>query len=222
MDDEMNDVLIVEDHPFVAEATKELLSRAYPLMNMWICSDAQSAVNAMADQTKSWHRILLDLDVPGAHGLSLVMEARRLGFESITCVVTAMDRREYEKQIEAMGYLGYIFKATPVDGFTKALDRIFKGERVFPPPINGHREIVEAIRLTRRQAEVLNLVRTGLSSKQIATVLGLSEGTVNNHINAMLTALEVGTRSHAVTKAIELGLLSVAAPTNTGQFCANH
>lgn len=209
----MNDVLIVEDHPFVAEATRELLAKAYPLLNMWICSDAAAAIKTIKNKSKYWHRVLLDLNVPGAHGLSLVMEAQKLGLESITCVVTAMDRREYENQIQAMGFLGYIFKATPLDGFTTALDRIFRGERVFPRPGRGAREISEAIRLTKRQAQILDLVRIGLSSKQIGTRLDLSQGTVNNHINAMLTALDVGTRSHAVAKAIELGLLSVAAPT---------
>lgn len=206
-----NDVLIVEDHPFVAEATKELLTRAYPLMNMTICSDAESAVYELGNADRTWHRILLDLDVPGAHGLSLVMEAHRHGYEGITCIVTAMDRREYETQIQAMGFLGYIFKATPVDDFTKSIDMIFKGERVFPAAMEHRREFTEAIRLTRRQVEVLNLVRTGLSSKQIAVALKLSERTVINHITGILTALDVGTRSHAVARAIELGLLSVSA-----------
>ncbi|MDP9897346.1 two-component system response regulator DesR [Variovorax boronicumulans] len=206
-----NDVLIVEDHPFVAEATKKLLAGAHPLLNITICSDAASAVQELGNPDRTWHRVLLDLDVPGAHGLSLVMEAHRLGYEGITCIVTAMDRREYETQIQALGFLGYIVKATSVDDFTNAINLIFKGERVFPTPIERRREVNEAIRLTRRQLEVLNLVRTGLSSKQIAEALNLSEGTVNNHITGTLTALEVGTRSHAVARAIELGLLSVSA-----------
>jgi two-component system response regulator DesR len=53
-------------------------------------------------------------------------------------------------------------------------------------------------------------------SKQIAANLSLSEGTVNNHINATMRALKVSTRTHAVTRALELGLIGVDA-SHTGQ-----
>ncbi|WP_076999134.1 response regulator transcription factor [Variovorax sp. KK3] len=207
----MNDVLIVEDHPFVAHATKELISHNYPLLQISVRSSATAVRSALSDPTKVWHRILLDLDVPGAHGLSLATELRDRGLAGITCVVTAMHRQDFVAQAKAMGFLGYIIKATPVDAFASALDQIFRGERCFAaaPPVDRMRDET-TLRITRRQAQVLDLVRSGFSSKEIGRALGLSEGTVNNHINAAMAALNVKTRSHAVTKAIEGGMLSQA------------
>ena len=206
----MNDVLIVEDHPFVAHATKELISRSYPLLEISVHTSATAVKAALADHARSWHRILLDLDVPGAHGLSLATEIKQQGLEKITCIVTAMHRPDFVAQVKTMGFLGYIIKATPVDEFAAALGKIFMGERCFASPPPGAHVKEESLRITRRQAQVLDLVRTGSSSKQIGRVLHLSEGTVNNHINAAMAALNVKTRSHAVAKAIESGMLSIS------------
>jgi len=203
----MNEVLIVEDHPFVAEATKELLSRAYPLVSTTVRSNASAAIEALTDPNRTWHRILLDLDIPGAHGLSVATEIQRQGLAGIACVVTATHRSDYVAQIKAMGFLGYIVKATPVDEFAAALGKIFVGVQSFATLPEGAQVRHEVVRLTRRQAQILDLVRTGSNSKQIGRSLKLTEGTVNNHINAAMSALEVSTRSHAVAKAIECGML---------------
>lgn len=207
----MNEVLIVEDHPFVAEATKELLSRAYPMLSTTVRSNASAAIEAVKDPTRSWHRILLDLDVPGAHGLSVATEVQRQGMAGITCVVTATQRSDFVAQIKAMGFLGYIVKATPVGEFSAALGKIFVGDQSFATLPDGIQARPDVVRLTRRQAQILDLVRTGSNSKQIGRSLKLTEGTVNNHINAAMAALDVSTRSHAVAKAIECGMLGFGA-----------
>ena len=72
-----------------------------------------------------------------------------------------------------------------------------------------------ALRLTRRQTELLELVRLGLSSKEVAAELHIAEGTVNNHVAAILQVFDAGTRAHAVAKAIELGLLEAHPQTGT-------
>jgi DNA-binding NarL/FixJ family response regulator len=64
------------------------------------------------------------------------------------------------------------------------------------------------MRLTRRQRQFLHCVRRGMSSKEIARTASLTEGTVNNCITAAMRVLEVTSRSHAVGRALELGLLS--------------
>lgn len=204
----MNDVLIVEDHPFVAEATRVLISRTYPGLQIDVCSTASDATAALANPERRWHRVLLDLDVPGAHGLSLAREIKSQGMAQIACVVTANDRTDFVSQIKQMGFLGYIIKATPVDEFSAALEKIFRGERAFPSATQGPAK--EVPRLTRRQAEILNLVRVGCSSKEIAGRLKLSPGTVNNHVTAVMHELNVSSRSHAVAKAIEIGILGIA------------
>lgn len=204
----VNDVLIIEDHPFVAEATKEVIARAHPTLVTTVCCAAEPALQALRCASRSWHRILLDLDIPGAHGLSMAVEIEKLGWAPITCVVTATDRRDFILQTRNRGFLGYIVKSTPATEFSAGLAKVFDGERVFR--LARATRAASAVRITRRQAEVLDLVRRGYSSKQIAAHLGVAEGTVNNHMNAIMGVLDATSRSHAVAKAIELGLIALA------------
>ena len=110
-----------------------------------------------------------------------------------------------------MGFLGYIVKAIPVLQFAEALRKVFLGEPVFVHTGDGQHGKVDTVRLTPRQAEVLGLVRRGLTSKQIAEVLKVSVGNVDNHVSAAMAALDVASRSHAIAKATDLGLLGTGS-----------
>lgn len=210
----MIDVLIIEDHPFVAEATERLIAQEHPTVVTTVCNAAAPALRALQDATRSWHRVLLDLDVPGAHGLSLAQDIQELGFAPITCVVSATDRKDYIAQIRTRGFLGYIVKAVPASEYAASLAKILLGEHAFPGQKKA-RPTHPVIRLTRRQAQVLQLVSQGYGSKHIAARLGLSEGTINNHISAAMCVLGVNSRSHGIAKAIELGLLRVPREIKT-------
>ena len=118
-------------------------------------------------------------------------------------------------ETQSLQFLGYIVKALPYAEFEIALDRVLRGEQTFPKH-DFHSQL--SMRLTRRQEQLLDLVRCGMSSKEIARTVSLSEGSVSNCINAAMKALEVTSRSHAVAKALELGLLDlhpVRRPSHT-------
>lgn len=201
----MRPVLIVEDHPLVAEATGKLLARYGDHVTPVICSNASQAVEKLDSRGSDWFRIFLDLDVPGAYGLSLAKEVRQRGLANRCCVVSAFERVDYIGEIKAWGFLGYIVKAVAVAEFTAALIKVLAGEPTFPATPLLRR--VAATRLTRRQTQLLELIQAGLSSKEIADELHLAEGTVNNQVTSILQVFEVGSRTHAVARAIELGLL---------------
>lgn len=203
-----NDVLIIEDHPLCVDGTRDIISRHYPLLNVTVRDSAQTALEALSDPTKEWHRILLDLGVPGACGLSLVQSIYQQGLGPITCIVTGYDRDDKDEivaQVRSMGFLGYIPKASLKDQLATALMQVFAGERFFPPSKPG----VQARRLTKRQLEILPYVRDGFLSKEIAPKLGLKIGTVDNHIDNAMGELGAHSRSHLVVIAIRLGLLDV-------------
>jgi two-component system response regulator DesR len=200
----MRPVLIIEDHPLVAEATGKLLARYGDHVTPVICSDAFQAAEKL-DSRADWFRIFLDLDVPGAYGLSLAKEVRQRGLANRCCVVSAFERADYIGEIKAWGFLGYIVKAIAVAEFTAELIKVLAGEPTFPATPLVRR--VAATRLTRRQTQLLELIQAGLSSKQIADELHLAEGTVNNQVTSILQVFEVGSRTHAIARAIELGLL---------------
>ena len=202
-------ILIVEDHPMVAQAMLGQLMRTDKGLRLSVCETAAAARKELFNSGTPWFRVFLDLDVPGAYGLSLAREVSDAGLQDRCCVVTALNKRELIGEVQRMGFLGYIVKALPYVDFQFALDHVLKGERAFPQADLGNHQ---SVRLTRRQEQLLDLVRLGQSSKEIARTVSLSEGTVNNCINAAMRALDVGSRSHAVAKALELGLLALRAP----------
>jgi DNA-binding NarL/FixJ family response regulator len=198
-------VLVVEDHPLVAEATGLLLAGCGGLFNPVISSTAAQAIERLDDRSCQWFRILLDLDVPGAYGLSLAREVENRGMAGRCCVVSAFDTPEYVAEIWSRGFLGYITKAIPVAAFTAALMTVLGGKRSFP--FTSSATNVTGVRLTRRQTQLLESIRAGRSSKEIANELHIAEGTVNNHVAAILQSLDASSRAHAVARAIELGFL---------------
>jgi DNA-binding NarL/FixJ family response regulator len=204
----MRPVLVVEDHPLVADATGRLLSCHGDDLVTVFCSTAAQTISALDRSPAEWFRIFLDLDVPGAYGLTLAREIRDRRLAARCCVVSAFDRPDYIDELRKWGFLGYIVKAVSVTEFTTAVGRILEGAPYFPNAAARQRGTAPA-RLTRRQSEILERIQSGLSSKQIAAELYLAEGTVNNQVAAILQALDAGSRTQAVAKAIELGLLSV-------------
>ena len=220
----MNPVLIVEGDLLVAEATGMLLARYGEDVSPVICLDAARAIQTLNSPREDWFRIFVDLDTPGSHGLSLVQEVRRHNLAQRCCILSGMDLPERVEQIKAWNFLGYIDKASPVSVFTAALISVLRGNPSFPvsPSFGGGTSSM----LTKRQTLLLGLIQNGLSSREIALRCHLTEGTVNNYVAAILRAVDARSRTHAVARAIELGLLSVntnAAESlgKTGAFDAN-
>lgn len=196
-------VLIVEDHPLVAHATAELLNKHYPQVKVAVCPDAHAAVRE-ASTISEWYRVFVDLQVPGAVGLSLVTEFAKRGAADRTCIVTARAEPWLVEQAKLLGILGYVPKAIPVAEFSRAVDLVMAGQRYFPRLTTA-----SPIRLTNRQQEILHSLQRGLTTKEIAAKFYLSQGTVNNHINALLSAMQASNRAHAVALGVQLGYLSM-------------
>ena len=206
-------ILIVEDHPFIAEMMRDFLLGWDRGMRAHVCSDAQTTLARIHDPGIYWDRIFLDIDVPGAYGLSLAKAIQVDGLQARCCVVTALDQPALIAEVQAMGFLGYIVKASAYSDFVKSVARVMANERSFPSTDRGHQHA--SFRLTRRQEQLLGCVRLGMSSKEIAAACFLSEGTVNNCITAATRALNAKSRSHAVSRAIELGLLTIEVRQNS-------
>ena len=201
----MKAILVVEDHPLVADATVQLLERQFDGIKVVTVSTASDALSAIDEANACWFRILLDLAVPGAFGLSLAKQVLSRGLASVCCVISAYDRDDYVQQLRAWGFMGYLAKSMPVDALTARLGDVMRGIGTFPSAVPVRR--ANGIRLTARQIETLEGVQQGLSSKQIAARLHVAEGTVNNQMAVLMQLLHADSRSHAVAKAISLGLL---------------
>jgi two-component system response regulator DesR len=197
--------MFVEDHPLVAEVTVQLLRRRFEDIEVVTASTSAEALRLVDDARHRWCRIFLDLAVPGSFGLSLAKQIATRNMAAICCVISACDRDDYVQQLRAWGFMGYISKSMPVEALTARLAEVIQGIGTFPSTLQAPRR--SGIRLTARQIETLEGVQRGLSSKQIAAQMHVAEGTVNNQMAALRQLLQADSRSHAVAKAISLGLL---------------
>lgn len=202
MSDRAESILIVDDHPMVAASLCALLDRLRPGVQVTVHNHADDALAALHART-DWFRVFLDVDVPGAHGLSLARRFADSPAGARSVLVTAADKPQWQAEAASMGLLGYIIKSAPIDRFVAQLQSVLDGVPVFPPGAAAAR--TSAVHLTPRQKEVLQLLLRGLTSKQIAGALGLTTGTVNNHVAALSDALGARNRAQAVAKALELG-----------------
>ncbi|PZQ76178.1 MAG: hypothetical protein DI563_07715 [Variovorax paradoxus] len=202
----MPHVLIVDDHPFVAGATRDIILKKRPDMTVQLASDVEQARQALS-QVPQWDLILLDLEVPGARDLSFAQELRAQGLHTRTCVLTGNNQADFISKIRAWKFLGYVLKASPYQHLEFALQRLLDGRSVYP---TEHAIEKIEVPLTRRQLQVLRLIAQGLNSKDMAKVLGIAPGTADLHRTALLEALNVKTASQAVDKGVQLGLIRVA------------
>jgi len=129
----MRPVLIVEDHPLVAEATRRRLARYGEVLSIVGCSSAGHTLAAPDSKHTDWFRIFLDLEVPGAYGLSLAREIRDRRLAAKCCVISAFDRRHYIEELQAWGILGYIVKAVSISEFTFSVNNVVT-EPALPGP----------------------------------------------------------------------------------------
>ena len=153
-----------------------------------------------------WFRILLDINVPGAHGLSLVRHVSNLGMAKKAAVITASVNHRWLSEVESMGFLGYLLKTAAVDEFNRGIADIMQGRRYF----DRSQRPMQGSHLTGRQIEILSLLYQGNCTKKIARILDLSLGTVDNHISNIIHALEANDRTHALALAIQFGYIQVA------------
>jgi DNA-binding NarL/FixJ family response regulator len=172
--------------------------------------------DGLVDQCRDGGRydlILMDLRMPGWPGFQGIRAVRALQPDTPLVVVSASEAVGDMHQVLEQGARGFIPKASSSAVLRGALDLVLSGGVYVPPmllhasaePPERHRKPEDGHRgsrgLSPRQREVLTAVCAGKSNKQIADELGLSEGTVRIHINAVFKSFGVTSRTQAVIAA---------------------
>lgn len=208
------DILFVEDQPVVSEPTAQKFRLTPGIEHIEICNTAEMTMQKLREEPDRWGIIFLDLDVPGAVGLSLAMEIKKLGKAAITCVVTGTFRTDYIAQVKAECFRGYILKSSEIRVLESNLAKVIAGEIVFPDE-NTLAGALDVVRLTSHQRECLQLVGEGLTTKEIARIRKVHPATINYHVDSAVSALSAASRHQAVHIAVQLGIITLNfAPKN--------
>lgn len=158
--------------------------------------------------------LLLDLNIPGAHGFNSLLKIRSQRPKLPVVVVSAHEDDETIIKAMEFGASGFIPKSTQVELIFQAIKKVLKGENWVPEHVNLKKvmdksDIGERISsLTPQQHKILLMFADGLLNKQIAHQLSLSEATVKAHATAIFRKLNVLNRTQAV---IAIGQLEVGS-----------
>ena len=212
-------VLIADDQRVVREGLALVLGLLPEVEVVGSASDGDEAITLAADLLPDV--VLMDLRMPRCDGVEATRMLRdRVPQTKVVVLTTYADDRSVIDALRA-GARGYLTKDAGGGEIRHALRQVLDSHAVIDPAVQHH--VVNAIAtlpsaqagqslpalpagLTPREAEVLSLIASGLSNREIAEHLTVSEGTVKSHINHLLTKIDARDRAQAVTFAYQRGL----------------
>ena len=211
----MPQILIVDDHRLVREA---VCCTMHAVLDQSMIREAGSVNEAC--QTARLHPqqdlILFDLMLPDVSGLDGLIAIRRHFPAAPVLVFTALDDAKIAAKAMALGATGYVPKSAPKSVLLEAITEVLLGGSYVPAQLASLMRAVQwespaslniaarVCSLTRCEIRVLQLVRQGLSNKQIAFELGIGQTTVKAHITAILRKLNVISRTQIVVETANL------------------
>jgi len=202
-------ILLVDNHPVVRASLSGLLSSQPDFVVVGEASNGLEALNML--ERIGADVVLMDLRMPQMDGVTAIRQVRARFPKVQVLVLTTYDTdSEIVRAVEA-GATGYLLKDVLREELFRAVRLCAKGEAVLSPPVAarllGRMRGPSQENLSVRELEVLALVAKGLSNKEIARKLKISEATVKTHLLHTFEKLGVDDRTAAVTVALERGIL---------------
>lgn len=201
-------ILIADDHKIVRIGLSALCTTARDIS---VVAEADDGDAAVAETLK--HRpdvVVMDLMMPGKDGAEAAREIHARLPDVKILILTSYTTSDRIALALADGAAGAILKTADDDVFLDAVRTVASGGRYIQPEVENMLEEDPPIApLTPRQTEVLQSLTRGLSNRDIAIQLGVSETRVEQHVNALLTKIGAANRTEAVTIALRKQLLKI-------------
>ena len=208
-------VIICDDQAIVRDGLAMMLKLEPDIEIIGIAEDGAMAIDLVTKNKPDL--LLMDLKMPIMNGVEATRQIK-IKFPDIkVLVLSTYSDDEWVFDAIRVGASGYLLKDTPREDLIKAIRGTLTGKTYIDPVIAG--KVIDRVsnpqtqpatlltdKLTEREIEILRLIANGLSNSDIAAKLFLSEGTVRNHVSAILNKLEVSDRTQAAVIAIHHGL----------------
>ena len=202
-------VLLVDDQSLIRQGLKALLELEPDIEIVGEAENGEQAINLVAKLQPDV--ILLDIRMPIMDGVAATREIQKRFAKTKILVLTTFDDDEYVSAAMQNGAMGYLLKDTPSEELAVAIRAVHKGYTQLGPGIVkklltqfSHPTPTQSLpipsslaELTPREKEVLQLIATGASNREIAHQLYISEGTVKNHVTNILNRLNLRDRTQA-------------------------
>lgn len=209
----MPTILIADDHPLFREALRGAVARIMPGARLREADDV-AALHALVEAEPDADLLLLDLNMPGAHGFSALVHLRAQHPQLPVVVVSAREEPAVMRRALDHGAVGFIPKSVDAAMLGTAITTVLAGDRWVPDAARSapaadaaeHDAARRVRELTPQQFRVLQMLGAGMLNKQIGYELGVSEATVKAHMTAVLRKLGASNRTQAVLIAGRLAI----------------
>ena len=210
-------VFLVDDQTLVRQGIRSLLALAEGIDVVAEASDGKQAMELIPQAAPDV--VLMDMRMPVMSGLEALQAMGRAGTLPPTIILTTFDDDALVLAGIKAGARGYLLKDVALEQLLGAIQTVAGGGSLVQPAVTQRllsglehmrNEFVSLDRpdpLTDRETEILRLMASGFSNKEIANSLGVAEGTIKNHVSNILSKLGVRDRTRAVLKAFELQMV---------------
>jgi DNA-binding NarL/FixJ family response regulator len=208
-------VLVVEDQALVRQGICSLLALAPEIELVGEVAEGAAALRAIEELRPDV--VLLDLKMPQVDGLAVLRALKHRAEPPPILVLTTFDDTDLVLEAIRAGARGYLLKDVAFEQLMAAIRELVAGGTMIQPAITER--VLRGVRslpaqtsastatdtLTDRETEILRLLASGLSNREIAHALDLADGTVKNHVSSLLAKLGARDRTHAVLRGLGLG-----------------
>ncbi|MEZ5500664.1 MAG: response regulator transcription factor [Steroidobacteraceae bacterium] len=213
-------LVLVDDHPILRQGLRALLELEADIVVVGEAGDAEEACNVVGRTEPDL--VISDIGLTESSGIDLIAQLRRVLPQLRILMLSAHCSEEYIRASFAAQADGYILKDSSRAELLVGIRKVARGERylcsaieerVLGSFVRGHAKAVDPLRhITDREKEVLTLVASGMSNKQIARQLDLSTKTVEKHRSNLMRKLSLHNTAAITMFAVQHGLVKAAAP----------
>jgi len=216
-------VLVADDHPVVREGLSAIVDAEDDIVVVGEAWDGNEAVR-LAHELRP-DVVLMDLKMPNMDGVEAIEHIRSEVPGTYILILTTYADDEFILAGIRAGARGYLLKDAPPDELVRAIRIVSQGGSLLEPSVaarvldrlsalmvdgdaDARGDSAQFTSLTSREKEILALLANGARNKDIADTLFISERTVKVHVTSLMRKLDANTRTEAVAKAIQRGLIS--------------
>ncbi len=210
-------IILVDDHTLFRKGLAELLERDGLISVVAMTGNPDEVLQLLCEHSPD--ALILDLNMPGTDGISLMQQLKASGFTLPIIILTVSEAEENLARALRAGANGYLLKSMEPDDVEDAIQRAVKGETVVAPAMTA--KLISLLdnktssadslldSLTQREREILAHLAKGESNKAIARQLNISYDTVKLHVRHILAKLNLSSRVEAAVFAVEHKLTPV-------------
>ena len=206
-------VMLVDDHPIFRFGVKSLLETVESIKIVGEAESGSQALNLL--EHVSPDVVLLDIQMPGADGVSIVKRILKAHPDLKIIMLTAFEDQSYLTQAMTAGAVGYLLKSGPPAQIADSIERAYRGEKIINPSqasqlLDDLKQITHEVELaksglTEREIELIGCLAAGLSHQEISEKMYISVSTIKRMVDKIISTLGVSNKTQAVAEIIRRG-----------------